>query len=313
MLRTWVIGSGGLLGRAIGDELTQSGQWRFTLAPPFAWNDPTTLNKQFVTQIGQFFTHFQSGDQWQIIWAAGKSTMHSSESICLQETAILKDFLLHFGQALQINPYEGRFGFASTGGGIYTQTQDGPITESSPTSPSTPYARQKLAQEALLSKWASNCNACRCLILGRLSTLYGLSQDQSKKQGLISAITSCIRLDQPLSLFVPLQTKRDYLWAHDAAQILLWHLDQDVPIHQDSIRIIAQEESISIEAMLKEFHAITGALAQVSHSAQLPSGVYPLEVHFKSQYPITKSLFKKLSLREGIGKILANLPAAPTQ
>jgi len=308
MIRTWVIGSGGLLGGSIKGELIKKKQWHFTPSSPFLWNDPSALKQQFATQITQFFSHFESGDQWQIVWAAGKSTMRTPESVCLQETGMLKDFLLQLTQVLQTHSYAGRIGFASTAGAIYTQGQDSPISESCPTSPSTAYARQKLAQEALLMQWASECEACQRLIIGRFSTLYGLHQDQNKRQGLISAITKCISNSEPLSLFVPLETVRDYLWSDDAAILFLWHLNQEPPKNSDPIRLIAQEESISIAAMLEKFQLLTGKQVKVLYSPELPQGVYPLEIRFQSLHPITASLFKKLSLSQGIEKILANLP-----
>ena len=310
MIRTWVIGGGGLLGGSILGALIKQGQWHFTPSTPFSWNDPTLLNHQFINGLTHFFSHFERGDQWQIIWAAGKSTMRTPEPACQQETAILQDFLLKLSQALQANPYEGCFGFASTAGGIYTQSHSENITELSPVSPSTPYAQQKLAQEMMLSEWASQCELCTRLIIGRFSTLYGMHQDQSKKQGLISAITQCISLQQPLSLFVPLETKRDYLWSEDAARMFLWHLQERTYPNHSTIRLIAQEESISIAAMLDQFRLITGQQVEVTQLPELPAGIYPLEIHFKSQYPVIDPLFQKLSLSQGIEKILAHLPAA---
>jgi len=305
MIRTWVLGSGGLLGGSILGELGKQRQWYFSASTPFMWSDPTVLNTQFVSELADFFSHFASGDQWQIIWAAGKSTMRTPESACQRETAVLQDFLLKLTQALQTNPYEGCFGFASTAGGIYTQSHPENITELSPVSPSTPYARQKLVQERLLSEWASECGLCTRLIIGRFSTLYGMHQDQSKNQGLISAITQCIALHKPLSLFVPLETKRDYLWSEDAARMFLWHLQEKIYPKHSAIRLIAQEESISIAAMLEQFKFITGQQVKVSQSPELPAGIYPLEIHFQSQYPVTDPHFQKLSLSEGIEKILA--------
>jgi UDP-glucose 4-epimerase len=302
MIRTWVIGSGGLLGGSILDVLVKQGQWHFRTCAPFSWNDPAVLNHQFVSELAQFFSHFESGDQWQIIWAAGKSTMRSPESACLQETATLHDFLLNLTQALRTAPYEGRFGFASTAGGIYTQQHLEPITELSPISPSTPYAQQKLAQEALLNQWLAECTLCICFIIARFSTLYGPHQDHNKKQGLISTITQCISNNQALDLFVPLETKRDYLWSEDAAQMFLWHL-QNTPPNQSALRLIAQEASISIADLLDQFKLITRKQVQVRQSSDIPRDIYPLEIHFKSQFPITDPAFQRLTLEQGIQKL----------
>jgi UDP-glucose 4-epimerase len=306
MIRTWVIGGGGLLGGSILAELGRQGYWHFSISTPFSWNDPRGLNRQFVNELTRFFSHFERGDHWQIIWAAGKSTMRTPERECQQETAILQDFLLNLTNALQTNPYEGYFGFASTAGGIYTQSHSEHLSESSPVSPSTPYAKEKLAQEALLSDWATQCKLCTRLIIGRLSTLYGMHQDQSKKQGLISAITQCISLQQPLPLFVPLETKRDYLWSEDAARMFLWHLQETTHPNHSAVRLIAQEESISIAAMLDQFKAITGKSVEIIQTSELPTGIYPLEIHFQSQYPVTDPLFNKLSLTQGIEKIVTH-------
>jgi hypothetical protein len=87
--------------------------------------------------------------------------------------------------------------------------------------------------------------------------------------------------------------------------MFLWHLQDQTYSKHNAIRLIAQEESISIAAILEQFKRITGQEVKVTQLPESPAGIYPLAIHFQSQYPVTDPLFQKLSLSQGIEKILA--------
>ena len=59
------------------------------------------------------------------------------------------------------------------------------------------------------------------LLIGRLSNLYGPGQKLSKSQGLISHVGRAALRREPVSIYVPLDTIRDYLFAADAGRMVV--------------------------------------------------------------------------------------------
>ena len=55
-------------------------------------------------------------------------------------------------------------------------------------------------------------------MIGRFSNLYGPGQNLGKLQGLISRLALSAVTRQPINIFVPLDTIRDYVYVDDAAQ-----------------------------------------------------------------------------------------------
>ena len=60
-------------------------------------------------------------------------------------------------------------------------------------------------------------HASATALVARLSTLYGPGQSRGKPQGLIAHIARGVVRNQPVRIYVPLDTVRDYLAADDAA------------------------------------------------------------------------------------------------
>lgn len=304
MIKTWIIGNNGLFGKALVRQLTISGAELFEHTTPFAWNDPATLHAQYTKTMQQFFDSLKASDQWQIIWAAGKSMMRSPEAQLGAETDALRYFLDTLDAQLNKTRFPGSFGFASSAGAIYAQNTFGNINELSPISPSTAYAQHKIAQEQLLIDWSQKSAPFRTVFIGRITNLFGPHQDPNKRQGLISEAVRCYREQKALNLFVPPETKRDYIWVDDAAQIFIWHLNQ-ICSTNNTIRIIAQEMSYSIQEIVDCFRPLTGQSLQINQAKDNFSSAYPLETHFKSLYPITQPDFQRLSLIQGIRKMLS--------
>jgi UDP-glucose 4-epimerase len=310
MKKTWVIGNSGLFGKALVRQLTISGADLFKCTTPFAWNNPATLDAQYAKTMQQFFDSLGENGQWQIIWAAGKSMMRSPEEQLNTETDALKHLLETLDTQLSKKDLPGSFGFASSAGAIYAQNTIGDINESTPISPSTAYAQYKLLQEQLLIDWSKQSGSFRTAFIGRISNLYGSHQDPNKRQGLISEAIRCYRDQRALNLFVPLETKRDYIWVDDAAQMFIWHLNNTHATNRcdtmNATRIIAQETSYSIQEIVDCLYALTGQSLKIHHSQETFSSAYPLETHFKSLYPITQPDFQRLSLIQGMGKMLGS-------
>lgn len=305
MIKTWIIGQGGLFGGALQQNLLANDRRLYQPAIAFDWTQIDTLKAQFLQQMTQFFSTLQTHDRWQIIWAAGKATMRSPENKLIQETQVLACFLDSLEKALHSQKLPGVFGFTSSAGALYSQSDTMQLSELSIPNPNTAYGKHKLAQEQILTTWSLKNPYCEKILLGRISNLYGPQQDHNKQQGLISHIIRCYRQKTSLPLFVPLETQRDYIWVHDAAEIFLWHLENSSIDKTEAVRIIAQEQSLSIQDILQSLFALTGHALEVSHCQQALSKAYPLEVHFQSLYPITRPAFQRIAIEEGLKKMLS--------
>ena len=78
------------------------------------------------------------------------------------------------------------------------------------------YGESKLEQERIVRAWSAATGVPAAI--GRFSNLYGPGQDLTKPQGIISRLVRASLRGEPLLVFVPLDTVRDYLFAADAAR-----------------------------------------------------------------------------------------------
>jgi UDP-glucose 4-epimerase len=298
-----VIGSGGLFGNAIKNILDIYGKSSFEIPEPFIWNEPKLLHTQFRRNISQYLTTCQNSQEWQIIWAAGKATMRSDAAEAELETANFASFLNILGEELTHFKFPGKFGFCSSAGSIYAGCQTELVTDQTLEAPTTPYAQNKIQQEKILTDWANQNENCQRILIGRLSNLYGPLQDVQKKQGLISHMADCLLHNQEIQIFVPLNTRRDYIWSDDAAKIYMHLLNEDRDTKNKDTHIIAQEESASIEEIIAAFQEITGLNPKISNTVDSLSAAYPKSIQFKGSYSLPEGFNNKLSLREGIQKV----------
>jgi UDP-glucose 4-epimerase len=110
----------------------------------------------------------------------------------------------------------GQIFLASSAGGVYGGGEQELLTEQTPPQPGSAYGRHKLRMEGALRDWASS-HANVSSLIGRISTLYGPGQDPRKPQGIISHLSRCLIHRQRVSIYVPLDTRRDYLFVDDCA------------------------------------------------------------------------------------------------
>ena len=85
--------------------------------------------------------------------------------------------------------------------------------------PLVAYGRAKLAMERHASRVAESTGLR--VVLGRLANVYGPGQSLGKPQGLLSQLCLADATRRPLPVFVSLDTIRDYLYAADAARMVV--------------------------------------------------------------------------------------------
>ncbi|HEX7537100.1 MAG TPA: NAD-dependent epimerase/dehydratase family protein [Dermatophilaceae bacterium] len=250
---TWVIGAGGLLGRSLENAL-DTPLWHPDV--PIAWSAPGAGAIELRHQAGQFLRAAR-GRPWTVAWCAGAGVTGSSADALELELAALRETLDALAAAARGG--DGAFFFASSAGGVYAGVGAPPYDESSPVRALAAYGQAKLDGEALVTAWSRRTGTPS--LIGRIANLYGPGQNLGKGQGLISQICRTHLTGQPLSIYVSLDTLRDYLFAPDCARLIVAGLarlrQEDSSTRPLAVtKIMASQRAITIGAVLGEMRRI---------------------------------------------------------
>jgi UDP-glucose 4-epimerase len=264
---TWVVGAGGLLGQHIVAALR--GRAPVLDAPRVPWTDPDQAALVLADTARALLAAAGDGP-WQVIWCAGAGVTGSSAESFEAEHSLLVAAL----EGLHARPAQaarGVFFLASSAGGVYAGAGAAPYDESSPTKPLAAYGWAKLRAEQTVTDWARGGTS---VVIGRIANLYGPGQNLDKPQGLVSQLCAAYLERRPASIWVSLDTLRDYLYAPDCAQMVLDCLDRaraerpsrTLPGAEASVedvvedvvvtKILATQRAITIGAVIAELRRI---------------------------------------------------------
>lgn len=306
MKRVWVLGSGGMLGAAVTRNLLrQAVIHEYRYAESFDWKNLVHLREQFQLATQEFFTGLPSNDDWEIYWAAGVGTMGASKLDLDGETAALGALLAALRDQLQRCQACGVIAYASSAGALYAGSTDFEISETSVVTGGNDYAKTKLCQEKMLEDFVLTVNGVR-LLVARFSTLYGPGQAIDKRQGLLTHIARCALRRQPIEIFVPLDTSRDYLFVEDAA--CDWIECSRTIRNNDGkvqIKIVAAERSVTISEILATFNRLIKKQLRIVCSRNALSSQYAQRVAYRSIAPKAESAkSNRHTLLEGAAALL---------
>jgi UDP-glucose 4-epimerase len=304
----WVIGSGGLLGSALTRELQRGGGALFFPAVRLCWDSESMLAAQIETAVAEFAARAADG-LWEIYWAAGVGNMGSVAADLARETRTLELLLELVGNEPRLSPANGALAFASSAGAIYAGSVDYIINEHTLPAPTTPYAREKLKQEERVRSFASARPGFFALI-GRISTLYGPGQAQGKRQGLIAHIARCVIRNEPIQIFVPFDTIRDYIAADDVAARIVAGLRASNREPECRVSIVAAEQPTTIAEIVATFKKIARRVPRIVTSASRLTSVYSRRVQFRSVEGAGPGRSSSTSLIVGIAQVMAAERAA---
>ena len=309
MMIAWVLGSGGLLGAALCRTLRDQGAQLYHPVERFCWDRTPELIPQMTAAVTAFSAQTVVSDRWEIYWAAGIGTMSSPEDVLAPETrAITLLFeLLHANARLMDMP--GAVAFASSAGAIYAASSDAVITELTPPTPTTAYAREKLKQEELVRSFVVE-NPKMSALVARISTLYGPGQANGKQQGLLVHIARCILRNRPIQIYVPYDTIRDYVAADDAANLMVTTLRANNKQARLLTKIIASEYPTTIAEIVSIFKRIARRAPQIVTSANRQSALYTRRIQFRSIVLPKCAGIPTKSLLIGIAQLMAAERAA---
>jgi UDP-glucose 4-epimerase len=304
MTIVWIIGQNGLLGSALRRVLCRAEARIFEQAECFLWGDETTLFSQLEVAVKSFANSLDEENQWQIYWAAGVGTMGSAANeLAIESRALSKLICLIESEGRLIRGL-GSFAFASSAGAIYARAASYVVNENSVVAPTTLYAQEKLRQEKMVSRLVQSDRRVAVLI-ARISTLYGYGQSNRKKQGLITNIARNIVRNQPIHIYVPLDTIRDYIAADDAAAEIIAALCAIEGKSSVQLKIVAAEQPTTIAEIVLIFRRISRRTPRLITSANSLSPIYARRVQFCSINIPVKALIPRTSLPVGVAQVLS--------
>lgn len=252
MTLTWVIGASGLVGKGVWRAGHRQGHdlRRF----PVPWTaDPVDQRGALRAGIEAMLDD-AAGEPWSVIWVAGAGVVGTSPETLQIESDVFGAFLDDLAAvAVERNAPRALF-FASSAGGVYAGSSAPPFTEYSQLAPFAPYGHQKLSMEKSASGFAGRTRVPT--MIGRLANVYGPGQNLAKPQGLISQLGKACLLRRPISLYVSLDTIRDYIYVDDCARMIVAGTDRlasSAPSDGPVVKILASGLPVTIAAILGDY------------------------------------------------------------
>ena len=275
---TWIIGRGGLLGCALDQQIGAADQF---VNAPIDWSSAGA--PAAIADEAARFLDVVGDSQWRIIWCAGAGIIGTPPAVLEHETAIFRSLLDNASGP-------GTVFLTSSAGGVYGGSDDIPITERSTPTPLSDYGSNKLIQEGLLATWADETGGRG--VIGRVANLYGPGQRLTKPQGLISQICLATLRRRPVTLYVSLDTLRDYVFVDDCSLMVARCLDHASDLEPGSTvtKILASGSSVSIGALLAQARRVLGRAPSVVMVPSIRTAQQGNAMSFKSMlWPLVSS------------------------
>jgi UDP-glucose 4-epimerase len=96
-------------------------------------------------------------------------------------------------------------------------------------------------------------------LIGRLTNVYGPGQNLAKPQGLISQLAKAYLLRRPISVYVSLDTIRDYIYVDDCAEMIvagMERLGRTTPPDAAVVKIVGSGVPVTVGAILGDFRRL---------------------------------------------------------
>jgi UDP-glucose 4-epimerase len=277
----WVIGARGLLGSALVRALPA--QVRVFRADPVPWASPVDSSRALLSSLAEFRRWRRDDRPWGIVWAAGSGVIASPPEQLRLESRIMLDFAAEVAST----PEEGGAYLFASSASVFGNSSGLAADEATLPVPTNDYARAKLDQERSLTDLFGGSTS---LLLARIGTLYGPGQNPRKPQGLISAMCRESVFRRTISIFVPIDTTRDYLYVDDAARQCLHLLGEAVgQPPQTRLRVVASHRTTTIGEVARLVQAVSHHRAPILQVPGAAAAGHARHLALTSQDPVLRA------------------------
>lgn len=238
----WIIGRG-LLGSAVSAARSDR-----PYRAPIDWHSPASATTDLARGLEGLLAAERG--EIEIYWCAGKGVTSTPKAQLDAEADVFEAFLGALARAARGRIV--RFFLASSVGGAYAGADDPPFTERTVPRPLSAYGETKLRMEAALARTAGEIGMSA--FIARITNLYGPGQDLGKGQGLISIILESYVSGRPATIYVSLDTLRDYIYVDDCARVIDAAMTRlaDEPAGTTVVKIVGAMNAVSVGAVLGE-------------------------------------------------------------
>ncbi|WP_022893618.1 NAD-dependent epimerase/dehydratase family protein [Agromyces subbeticus] len=297
MTSTWIVGAGGLLGRAVATAVDRREGWHRVAIEPLPWGDESAFPDMARRGIRRLLQDRGPDEPWAVLWVAGAAVTATPQPELDGELDQFRRFLDIVGAEATAAKAStsGAVFYASSAGGVYSGSVHPPFVETSATAPISPYGRFKLAAERALETFTADYGVAG--LSGRIANLYGPGQRLDKMQGLISHLARAQISPATVSIYVSLDTMRDYIYVEDCAELILDAVDRlrasQLPY---AVKNLASGRAVTIADLIGQFRIIlkrppqvllgtSAAAALQSHDLRIGSVFWP-ELDARTMTPL---------------------------
>ncbi|WP_130175995.1 NAD(P)-dependent oxidoreductase [Cryobacterium sp. SO1] len=300
----WVIGARGLLGSATAAAITRRTGWELLGTDPLPWADDEALSAAAAATATRLLdTAATERANWAVLWMAGNAVTSTPPEAISRELSQLKLVLDAVGgaAAYQGTSSSGAVFYASSAGGVYGGSAHPPFDEHSTPVPISGYGRFKLDAEASLFDFSRATGVS--VLAGRIANLYGPGQKLGKMQGLISHLAKAQFSPKPASIFVPLETMRDYIFVRDCAELVVDCVARLTAVTEatgrtEAIKNLASGQAVTISNLLGQIRSLAKGRPNVMLGYSAEASMQGLDLR------ITSTVWPDLDRRQ-----LTSLPA----
>jgi UDP-glucose 4-epimerase len=288
---SWIVGRGGLLGHNVAAAIADADPTGRLWLPeqPIPWQDRGEAEASLALEAERLLAEAERTERpWRLLWCAGTGVIATNPEALSQETDLLRSVLSAVQSRLARDPHlvsTGSLFVASSAGGVYAGGEP-PFDESSVVAPISAYGREKLRQEELARNVAETSGLG--LLLGRISNLYGPGQNFAKPQGLIAQVGLAALRRRPVSIYVPLDTIRDYLFGADAGRMIARTMlrQEDArdagALPEVLVKIFASETDTTVASVLAAWRLALRRPLRFALSSSPTSHLQPRVLSFRS-------------------------------
>jgi UDP-glucose 4-epimerase len=162
----------------------------------------------------------------------------------------------------------GRVVFASTGGAIYGEVEDGLAGEGHPRRPVSPYAIAKLAVEHYLESYRTT-HGIETVVL-RYANVYGPRQDPHGEAGVIAIFMQKVLAGVAPTIFGDGEQIRDFVYVGDVVRANLAALDLPLGPGVPNVFNVASGVPVTVNALWRGIATVSGTRLAPAYAAPRP-------------------------------------------